>query len=177
MAVLTLLPLWLLASCKEASEEKLVIDETRPLTIWDEPRLPIIAMMPPEWRQVAGNDMRILNYRFGKDGEVYVSNTKGGVLPNVNRWLKQFDKPPVEHLDELAEVMVLGQSGVLVEAVGKFGGGMGKLPREGAALLGVVLDFGSGVLTIKMIGSKEAVQAERKRLITYCQNLRYSNAD
>jgi len=176
MVISALLPLILMVSCKKAPE-KVVVTETRELTMWDQPRLPLIAVMPPEWRQIPGTQHRVLNYRFGESGEVYMSNARGGALPNVNRWLGQFGKDALANLDGLPKVNVLGQQGFLVEATGRFGGGMGKAPREDAALLGVVVDFGSNLFTVKMLGSVEEVNAERERLINYCEQLRYHDAE
>lgn len=171
----------LMVSCRKAPET-VQVTETRELTMWDEGRDPLIAPMPPEWRQIPGTQLRLFNYRFGegsKGGEVYVSRASGGVLPNVNRWLGQFGKPPLESLDELPKVKVLGLDAVVVSASGKFGGGMGKAAQENAAVLGVIADHGSGLLTVKMIGPAEQVAAERERMLKFCENLRIkeSNAE
>jgi len=174
--VLALLPLMMMGSCKEAPET-VQVTETRELTMWDDSGLPLVAIMPPEWRQVPSTQHRLVNYRFDKDGEVYLSNARGGVLPNVNRWLGQFGKPPVADINTLPTVDILGKKGVLVEATGRFGGGMGKPPREGAGLIGVVVDFGTNLLTVKMIGSQQSMKEERQRLIQYCENLRYKDAE
>ncbi len=146
--------------------------EQRELTMYDENSDPLVTVMPPEWRQLPGTRFRIFNYRFGKDGEVYVTRASGGVLENVNRWLKQFSKEPLEQIDDLPKVEVLGKEGILVSAKGRFAGGMGKPAKENAALLGVIVQVGGQLLTVKMIGDADAVEAERDRLIQFCNKLR-----
>lgn len=158
------------SSCRKP--ERVVVTETRGLTMYDHGRDPLIAVMPPGWRQVPGTRHRIFNYRFGEDGEVYISRARGGVLPNVNRWLGQFGGEPLESLDGLPKVTVLGREGVVVDASGDFGGGMGRPAREGAALVGVLVDFGGELLTVKMVGAADAVAAERERVVAFCENLR-----
>ena len=164
-----------LVSCKSSSET-VQVTETRELTQWDSPRVPIIPVMPPEWRQVPSTSIRVFNYKFGVDGEVYISNSRGGVLSNMNRWLKQYGKPEVETVDNFTKVKVLNVDGVLIETTGRFGGGMGKLPRENAGLLGLIADFDGNLLTVKMIGPAEDVAAERDRFITFCKTLRERDA-
>lgn len=159
-----------LTSCEDATEV-VQVTETRKLTAWDTPRGKLLPIMPPEWRQVPGTQMRPFNYRFGVDGEVYISNSRGGVLPNVNRWLKQYGKPEVVSVDSFEKMKVFGVEGVLVEATGKFGGGMGKLPRENAGLLGFMVDLDGTLLTVKMIGDAGEVSAERARFIKFCETL------
>lgn len=163
-----------MVSCRKP--EKVVVTETRELTMYDLGRDPLVAVMPPEWRQIPGTQLRIFNYRFGVDGEVYVSRARGGVLPNANRWMGQFGKPALADAGKLPKITVLGREGVVVDATGRFGGGMGKPARENAALLGVIVDFGGELLTVKMIGSAEDVAAERERMIKFCENLRINPA-
>ena len=170
--LLVLLAVVAVGACKKAPE-KVVVTETRELTDWDKPKTLLIPLMPGEWRQVPGTQLRLFNYRFGKDGEVYVSNARGGVLPNANRWLGQFGQQPLASVEGLQALDVLGVKGVLIEAKGAFGGGMGKPSRENAALLGVIVDFGQTLITVKMIGDANEVEAERNRLIQFCETLRF----
>ena len=166
-----------LTSCKEQAEstkrvETVEINERRELTMHDVPKAPIIPVMPPEWRQVPGTQIRVFNYRFGKSGEVFISNARGGILQYVNRWSKQYGKPSVTAVSGLPKIKVLEEQGVLVEATGRFVGGMGKLPRDNAGLLGAVIGFSDDILTIKMIGSAEEVAAEKERFITFCESIK-----
>lgn len=144
--------------------------------MWDSGSNPLVPVMPPQWRRVPGTELRLYNYRFGKgsqEGEIYISKARGGVLPNANRWLGQFGQAPLTSTDGLPTVKVLDSQGVLLEATGKFGGGMGKAPIENAGLIGVIADLGSeGLLVVKMIGPAEAVQKEKQRVIDFCQSIR-----
>ncbi|MBK1855021.1 hypothetical protein JO972_08625 [Verrucomicrobiaceae bacterium 5K15] len=169
----------LAVSCRKAPEA-VEVTETRELTMWDDGTDPLIAPMPPEWRQIPSTQLRLYNYRFGEGsqgGEVYVSRARGGVLPNVNRWLAQFGKPEIDSLDDLPKIKVLGLDAVVVSASGRFGGGMGKPAQENAAVLGVIADHGSGLLTVKMIGPADQVAAERERMLKFCESLRIKQSD
>lgn len=172
VACVLLLPF--IVSCRK--KEKVVVTAQRELTMYDNGRDPLVAVMPPEWRQVPGTQFRIFNYRFGKDGEVFVGRAKGGVLANVNRWMGQLGQAPADSLDNLEKVTVLGRQGVLVTTTGDFAGGMGQPPREGAGLAGIIVPVGGGLLTVKMMGDADAVEAERGRLIQFASNLRIRGA-
>lgn len=159
-----------LVSCRK--KEKVVVEKQRTLTMHDQENDRLVAVMPPEWRQLPGTQFRLLNYRFGEDGEVYVSTARGSVLANLNRWLQQFGQPPVTDTDAYPKITVLGSEGIIVNATGKFGGGMGKPARENAALMGVIVALGDELLTVKMIGDKQAVLAEKERMEQFCKKLR-----
>ena len=164
----------LMVSCRKAPETSQVT-ETRRLTMWDHSGDPLIAPMPPEWRQVPGTQLRIYNYRFGEGsqgGEVYISRASGGVLPNANRWLKQFGAQEVPSVGAFPKVKMLGLDAVVVAASGKFGGAMGRAEQNNAGVLGVIADTGNGLITVKMIGNGDAVSAERERMLKFCENLR-----
>ena len=162
-----------LVSCRDADE--VLVTEQRQLTMADEEIDSLIAVMPPEWRRLPATQFRILNYRFGEDGEVFVGRSRGGVLPNVNRWLGQYGKPPLNSVDELPKIQILGREGVLVSASGDFKGGMGRPARQNAGLAGVIVGTGEQLLTVKMTGDAEAVTAERERLIQFSKELRINN--
>ncbi|MGB1873982.1 MAG: hypothetical protein ACPH5P_01020 [Akkermansiaceae bacterium] len=167
---LGLLVVFPLASCRK--EEKVLVTEQRRLTIADDELDSLLAVMPSEWRRLPATQFRILNYRFGKDGEVFVGRSRGGVLPNVNRWLDQYGKPALETLDDLPKVSILGQQGVLITTSGDFKGGMGRPARQNAGLAGVIVGAGEQLLTVKMTGDAQGVLAEQERLIQFCENLR-----
>ncbi len=157
-------------SCENASET-IQVTKTRKLTKRDEPRAQLVPIMPPEWRQVPSTQIRVFNYRFGSEGEVYISQSTGGVLANMNRWLKQYGKPEVASVDDFEKLKVLGREGVLIDVTGSFAGGMGKLPRNNAGLLGFMADFDGNLLTVKMIGDAKEVMAEKERFATFCKTL------
>lgn len=164
----------LIVSCRK-EPETIQVTETRRLTVWDQGTDSLVAPMPPEWRKVPSTQLRIYNYRFGEGdlgGEVYLSRASGGVLPNANRWLKQFGAPEVPSTGEFPKVNMLGLDAVVVSASGKFGGAMGRPVQENAAVLGVIADTGNGLITVKMIGNADAVAAERARMLRFCENLR-----
>lgn len=167
LGLIAVLPL---VSCRKA--DKVLVTEQRRLAIVDDEQDSLVATMPPEWRRLPATQFRILNYRFGKDGEVFVGRSRGGVLPNANRWLGQYDKPPLESLENLPKVSILGQQGVLVTATGDFKGAMGRPARQNAGLAGVIVGEGEQLLTVKMTGGAQEVLAEQERLIQFCENIR-----
>jgi hypothetical protein len=177
------------SSCEKKSE--VVVLETRPLTTKDaNPKLfatsderfrdarpsPVKGETPEGWLTQPSNQMRLLNYRFGESGlgEVWVSLSAGSVLDNVNRWLKQFDKPALDQaaLSQLRHVPVAGANGVWVEAEGDYAGGMGQEPKPGSALAGVVASVGGRILTVKMVGPKSEVQSAKATLEKFAASLK-----
>jgi hypothetical protein len=179
----------MVTSCRE--KEEVVVTETRPSTTKDvKPRLfstsherfrntkpsPVQGDLPDGWREVPGTDMRLLNYRFGESGlgEVWVSISSGTVLDNVNRWLQQFDAPPLDAagLAAARTLPILGASGVWVEAQGNYASGMGAEPRPGFGLAGVVAPVSSQILTVKMVGPEAEVAAAKAALEGYVSSLR-----
>jgi hypothetical protein len=71
------LSLTLFVSCRENAE--VVVTEQRELTMFDANRDSLVAVMPPEWRQLPGTQFRLFNYRFGEDGEVAVGRSRGDI--------------------------------------------------------------------------------------------------
>lgn len=169
----------------------MVVTETRPRTSKDgKPKLfatsderfrdtrpsPVKADTPEGWLALPSSQMRLLNYRFGESGlgEVWVSVSAGSVLDNVNRWLKQFGKPPLDEaaLAQLRKVPVAGSTGTWVEAEGDYAGGMGQEPKPGSALAGVIASSGGRILTVKMVGPKSEVQSAKATLEKFAASLK-----
>ena len=135
-------------------------------------------VMPDGWKELPGTSIRLLNYAIGPDGngEVYVSQTRGGMLGNVERWRGQFGIANTvgEDLLEMPRVVLMGAGeGLLVEATGTYSPGMGHPAMPGHAMAGVVgvLQDG-GIFTVKMTGPEALVNAERGRLLEFCQTLK-----
>ena len=135
-------------------------------------------VMPDGWKELPGTSIRLLNYAIGPDGngEVYVSQTRGGMLGNVERWRGQFGIANTvgEDLLEMPRVVLMGAGeGLLVEATGTYSPGMGRPAMPGHAMAGVVgvLQDG-GIFTVKMTGPEALVNAERGRFLEFCQNLK-----
>lgn len=139
------------------------------------PESPFRAQAPSDWVMRPATQFRLLNYSCGESGrcEVYVSQSQGTVLDNVNRWLKQFSQPALDDagLQGLAAVSCLGQSGVLVKAEGTYVGGMGKEPEANFALMGVVVAVGDAIYTVKMVGPVADVKAQEEKLLSFVQSL------
>lgn len=142
---------------------------------------PVTAPTPQGWLALPSNQFRLLNYRFGESGlgEVAVGIAAGSVLDNLNRWLGQFQAPPLS-ADALANqkrVPIVGREGVWIEAEGEYNGGMvaggaGSVP--GYALAGVIVDLNGRILTVKMTGPKAEVEAAKGTLEEFCKSIKLS---
>lgn len=179
----------LLPSCRE--EKEVVVTETRRVTLQDvTPKLnassnerfrntrpsPVEAPTPEGWLEVPATEFRLLNYRFGDEGrgEVWVSVARGGMLENINRWLGQFDLEAINAstLQEWGRVPVGGEyEGVWVEAKGTYSPGMGQPPRPDQALAGIIAKADGGVLTIKMVGPVEEVEAQKPVIKAFAESI------
>lgn len=184
--LLAILPL--VSSCEEKRE--VVIGETRPLTTKDKPPKldatsderfrnakpsPVKAATPDGWLAMPASQFRLLNYRFGQSGagEVWVSLASGTVTDNVNRWLGQFGGNPLDQaaFEKLRRVPIAGHQGVWVEAMGEYSSGMGAPPKPDSALAGVVAEVNGRILTVKMVGPQDEVQAAKSTLENFAKLL------
>lgn len=140
---------------------------------------PVQGDAPENWLKLPAVQFRDLNYRFGKSGEaeVYVSILSGSVGENVNRWLRQFGQEPLEPtgLDALERISIAGTDGVWVETEGEYGSGMGAEAKPGYGLAGVIAEVDGRILTVKMIGPKAEVDAEKAALKGFANSLRLTN--
>lgn len=136
----------------------------------------IVDAPPANWLARPASQFRLLNYAFGASGkgEVYVSRSQGSVLDNVNRWRKQFAQQDLtaQELAALPKATLMGAEAIIVDADGRYAGGMGKEPVDGFALSGLVAKIGSDIITIKMVGPKEEVGAEKANLVEYAKTLK-----
>lgn len=178
----------LLTQCRKPAE--VVITETRELTTSDHaPKLratsderfrnvqpsPVSGEAPTHWRALPTTQFRLLNYRFGASGtgEVWVSLSSGTVLENINRWLAQFGKAPIDatQLEKLTEVAIAGRPGTWVTAEGTYAG-MGGAAQTDSALAGVVVEINGQILTVKMVGPKDEVAAAHADLKVFSESLK-----
>ena len=102
--------------------------------------VPVHGDKPTAWKELAATQFRLLNYRFGEAGEVWVSLSAGSVRENDElAWLRQFHAGDLKPMPGCASLRP-GDGGRDRRSVGGSGGndegGMGSLPREGYALPG-----------------------------------------
>lgn len=176
------------SACEERAE--VTVTEIRPATTRDvAPKLnatsderfrdtkpsPVKGTPPENWLALPASQFRILNYRFGESGMggVWVSLSAGSVLDNVNRWLGEFGDPALsqETFEKLPAVEIAGATGVWVTAEGDYAG-MGAAPQSGFRLAGVVASVQGQILTVKMVGPKAEVEAEKDALAAFVASLR-----
>lgn len=181
----------LLLVCCEKSEERMVVEEMRKKTTKDvSPKMfatsderfrdikpsPVEGNAPNSWVALPAKQFRLLNYRFGESGqgEVYVSLSSGTVRDNANRWLKQFGREAMSDAEfaSMEKIPVVGIEGVWVDLSGDYGAGMGADAKQGYGLAGVVAQADAQILTVKMVGPKNEVDAEKETLRNYIGTLR-----
>ncbi|MBN4071905.1 hypothetical protein JYT83_00650 [bacterium AH-315-F18] len=136
---------------------------------------------PKQWVRGPARNMRLVTFvpegSKGTEGvECYITSlpgTAGGVKANINRWLGQMGRPELGPggLELLATVNVLGEAAPLVDATGAFTGMDGKTAKKDHGLLGVIRVLPSRVLFIKMTGPAQAVAAQRKTFVAFCESL------
>jgi len=179
----------LIMSCEKPRE--VVVTETRPVTtsdgslklfatsdqrFRDSKPSPVRGEAPANWLVQPPREFRVLNYRFGESGtgEAWVTIASGGVLENVNRWLKQFSQAPLDEagFKQLRTIPIAGGEGVWVEATGKYAG-MGTEAKSDYALAGVVALIGERLLTVKMVGLESEVAAAKPDLEAFAKSIKF----
>jgi hypothetical protein len=174
----------------EKKAARMTVEETRSATTKDSsPKLfatsderfrnvkpsPVKGNPPQNWLILPAKQFRELNYRFGDSGlgEVYVSLAGGSVADNVNRWQRQFGNNPLSpaDMDILTKVPIAGTEGVWLEASGEYASGMGAPARAGQALAGVIAEVDGRILTLKMVGPKAEVEAEKDALKAFAASI------
>jgi hypothetical protein len=167
---LGLAPMIALTSCDE-STKPVEVTETRKLTSYDD-ESNLAVVMPKDWRRVPGTQFRDYNFKFNENGEVYISIGSGDIKSNAERWLKQFgDSRPVV-VSELEQLDALGAKAVILEVEGTFAGMRG-VNIEDAALLGLLVETRGNLITVKMIGKKDEVQAQRENFTAFCKSIQW----
>ncbi len=73
---------------------------------------------------------------------------------------------------EMPVVQLAGSPGVWVTAAGNYASGMGAPEMNGYGLAGVVASVGGRILTVKMVGPKAEVEAEKAALESYIRSVR-----
>lgn len=170
LALISVLPAFM-SSCEDQTQP-VQITETRRLTSIDE-ESDLHMVMPKDWRRVPATQFRDFNFKFGKDGEVYLSLVSGSIQENADRWLRQFGKDGQVNIAELEKIQMLGSEGVIIEAEGEFSG-MGSAKKNDMALLGALVFSKGNLISVKMVAEKEAVKQQRENFISYCKSLKWN---
>lgn len=185
-----ILPVLALLVCSCDRPAEVVVTETRRATLLDsKPKQfatsnerfgqagasPVRGRAPEAWRELPGDQFRMLNYRFEGGGEVWVSLAGGTVLDNVNRWLGQFGKEPITTaaLQDLRKVPIAGREGRWVEASGSTVVRQTGETRDGQAMAGIITEIDGRVLTVKMVGPKDGVEAQKAALEAFAASLEW----
>lgn len=158
------------SSCEDKTQP-VEVTQTRNLTTFDQDSV-LHMVMPKEWRRVQATKFRDFNFKFNKDGEVYLSLVSGSIKDNASRWLRQFGQSPEVEIADLEKIEMLGSEGVIIETSGKFSG-MGGVEKNDMALLGALVFSRNNLISVKMVGNKDEVAAQRENFISYCKSLKW----
>ncbi len=124
------------------------------------------------WTAKPKTQFRLVNYVLPAGGEIYLSITGGGVLPNLNRWLGQFGQEKISEseLAQMPTVTILGEEGVLVEVTGAYAG-MGKSKQDNMSLLGTLAEVDGQLISVKLIATPDETKEQKAAFITFCESL------
>jgi len=173
----------MLPSCKENVKKELVISEPRSLTQIDTEQLiptktenqqtpPSYSFSKPDnWNEEAETGFRKINFSTETDTEIYLSESRGDILSNVNRWLGQFGNTPIETIEELKKIKLLKNTGYMVSAIGDFKGFGAKVAKENYMLVGAIVNVNEVLVTVKMTGPKGEVEQELLSFMKFCESL------
>lgn len=126
---------------------------------------------PADWQAEPAGGMRLASYRVASaSGELEVSvatlqGDAGGGLANVNRWLAQLDRPPVDDaaLADLVQArrFAVGD-GHIVDLTGR---------DAEAGMLVAMLPFGGQTWFVKMTGPSAGLTAQRSAFDTFLESI------
>ncbi len=137
--------------------------------------------LPKGWREVPNpSKMRLATYRIELAGapepaEMAVSVAGGSTEANMSRWIAQFD-PQGQGTAKHQRRTIEGLNATVIEVEGSYAGGMGMDnagPKSGWALLGAIVETGSGSsYFFKLTGPKAVVASARTSFDALLQSLR-----
>lgn len=170
-------------ACSKKRERRITVDTPRELTSLDKLSGRHVQITqksatrsyhyikPDTWIDQPATSFRKLNFTFGTKGEVYLSESRGGILPNVNRWLSQFGAHPLDSIDDLEQIPILSAKGYIVKSNGSFKGMQMTSAADNYQLLGVLVENSSNLITVKMTGPAAEVTAQEAAFKAFCSSL------
>ncbi len=108
-------------------------------------------------------------------GRLTIMGATGGVQPNIDRWMDQFDGPIVS---KTKEITVSGLKVHLVDIKGTYSGGMGgpfgpKTSHENYRLLAAIIETEKmGLQFIKLTGPQATLEANKKKFDAFVKSLK-----
>jgi len=117
--------------------------------------------MPDGWQKQPSSQYRLINLKVG-EVECYLTNVvQGEAVLNINRWRRQMGQAALDEaaIEELKGASLLGREGYRMDVSGSYAGMNGKA-LDDARMLTVYADFPGFAMTVKMVGPREAVEAQ-----------------
>lgn len=131
--------------------------------------------VPPGWESLPPKPFRVVNL-LADGAECYVTYVAGGgAQGNINRWRGQMGADPLDPaaIDKLATSRILGRRAHLVDLEGTYRG-MGGKARDGMRMRAIYVGFPAFALSIKMIGPRDVVEANRAKFDAFCVSLAFA---
>ena len=134
------------------------------------------ATTPPGWKELPPEPSMFKDLYYevagNPDATCYLTAAVGGGLEgNLMRWYGQLgDEPPTTGTAGLPSQQLLGKSGLLVEISGSYKG------SADYKLLGIVSGEGQLCSTLKLIGPRAVVDAEKAHFLQLAQSIRMGGA-
>lgn len=171
----------MMVSCKQLPKEMEVV-ERRDLCQYDDISVfknnyeSLVGTQPLDWRRVNRTEFRILNYAARESTQIAVGQVDGGgVLGNLNRWKREFEQEVLEDVSGLETITMFGvREAQVIQLRGTFQKKMSGMPvkAEGWAVTGIICDvFGGSLITIKMMGPEDEVEAQQENLMNFAKSL------
>lgn len=129
------------------------------------------APTPSGWKAKAPapDRFRDLDFQVGADDKTscyLTASVGGGAEANLKRWYGQMGVAPPADFKGLPKAELLGREGSLAEIAGDYRG----LP--GYLMLAILTSEGDQCTTLKLVGPKEVVAAERERFLQLAKDIR-----
>lgn len=109
------------------------------------------------------------------DGRLTIMGATGGVQPNIDRWMDQFEGAIVS---KTKEIEVSGMKVHLVDIKGTYSGGMGgpfgpKTSHDDYRMLAAIIETkGMGLQFIKLTGPQATLEANKKKFDAFVKSLK-----
>ena len=124
--------------------------------------------VPQGWGVDSARPMREVTFIVGDEARCWITvlaGDGGGVLANVNRWLKELSLDPIDEqqLSELPTEMMLDGKAIVVEGSGPYAS-MGSTPRPGWSMIGLIRNLADQAVFVKMVGPDTELKEARSKL-------------
>ncbi len=141
---------------------------------------PLSWQTPDGWTQKSGGNLRLASFKSKNDTSLDVSivalgGVAGGISANINRWLKQINRPEMneEELNQfLAKQEQMTSMDGLKIAVVDLTGLQPQRDSSAPSLLAATLELQDRTVFVKMAGTLAEIEKNRGAFRSLCQSLK-----